>query len=626
VSDVPSHSPTISPSGIPTDVPSDSPTSAPTSSPSSTPTHVPTSEPTGGPSDSPTDVPTSEPTGGPSDSPTSSPTGLPTSQPTSVPTSLPTVTPSASPTSGPSSLPTTSTHPTGVPTSQPTVTPTSLPTVLPSAHPSNTPTRHPTHTPGTTDPPSVSPTDLPTVSPTVSQAPSVSIAPSSSPTKTDPFAIVFTYMLGFSNSSISASTLDNSDEDIGIMDETRVTLAKVLAFGDVSRRRSLRNLSVVFKSPNGAESIFHRRVIDDECPIDLQPSAEKCVRVVTQVLVFANSDRYDETAVGNIVRDPIKTSMETNLFLDTYGKEEVVAVKYLGDGSVLLGDELDPLVNNEGFLNTNGIAGVAVGSILLVAVVALFAITRSRADDDRDDDIPEVESSDASYNSDLDPEMDMPSDGKRSLPLIDETNSFEATDVARAAQFDPETGGVIPAIGGAPSEGASSSNYSDSSDQEADLLIGRLDAAVSSGDWAAVAAIAGDLSTADEASTMSSVQSSKFSDAASRERDGLSKADAKRAATIDQLINEGDWNAVGATAAAFDSDNSTSSGGSALAANVAPHTSPVQHKKKSILDFIAGPWQSSAASKAIVEDEDEVEIEIGTDAEVEMNAPASEYL
>jgi hypothetical protein len=386
------------------------------------------------------------------------------------------------------------------------------------------------------------------------------------------------------------------------MDDMRTTVYKVLALGDINRRRNLRKL-ISFKAEDPYDAIRHKNLIDeDECPESFTESAS-CVRVVTEVLVRANPDSYDEASVSKEVNEPINESMSSDLFIDTTTRKEVKEVKYLGPGTVNEDEPLDPNTNRGGLLNGSGIAGIAVGSVFVVFAIALFAFSRSRAEDDRDDESPD--SSDVSDGIDV--EMETPDDGggKTNLPSIGGTNSFEAISLSRAAQFDPETGGVIPPVVSEGSNGSSSSSMYGSSDDESELLIGRLDAAVSAGDWTAVAAIAGDLSSADEASTFSSTHSVKVGDG---NRGDLFGEDATRAANIDKLIAEGDWNAVGATAAAFDSGASSS--GSEHVGDTEPNTNiGGEGKKRSILDFIAGPWQSSAASKAIVEDTTEGNVE-----------------
>lgn len=405
--------------------------------------------------------------------------------------------------------------------------------------------------------------------------------------------------MGFNDTAIGARTLDDAEGDVYIMDDIRMTLYKVLSLSDITTSNRLRKLIKFMGEEPQMDSMRHKNVIDEEeCPESFSKSAS-CVRVVTQIIVLANADVYDDDTVKSRVLDPVREAMLTDLFVDSTEVEQIQEVEYLGEGVLIPGDFVPTSDGSRSALNEGGIAGLAVGSVFFVAAAFLIGFSRSRAHDDREDESP-GDSSDASYTSELDPIQF----GKRDVPLIEGSDTFEATDVSRSAQFDLETGGVVPPIVSEDDDDGSSSNYSDS-DKEGELLIGRLDAAVTAGDWAAVAAIAGDLSTADEASTFSS-HSPKFHDALSRE--GLSPEDAKRAATIDKLISEGDWNAVGATAAAFDSDGSTTTGSELSRDNKSKNISG-DSKKKSILDFIAGPWQSSAASKAIAQDGAEGDIE-----------------
>jgi hypothetical protein len=388
------------------------------------------------------------------------------------------------------------------------------------------------------------------------------------------------------------------------MDDIRQTVRQVLALDDITRRqlRSQLQLDVSVRSRvlkigfrgQGDNAVFHKSLTDeDACPESFTESVS-CVRVVTEVVVYANNQRYTEIEVEDSVRTPIKESMEGSLFVDFMDMKALREVKYVGGGSVV-GDPVDLTGNDRNpIMSLAAFAGVAVGAIFLIAAIALFAVTRSRADDDREEP-PEVQSSDeSSYNSDLDPEIEVPTSGTKGLAIAEGTEKdplIDPLDTTHAHQIDIETGAaIVPVVmSGDANDSDGSSKYS-GSDEESDILIGRLDAAVSAGDWAAVAAIAGDLSTADEASSMSSVNTSKYSN--TRERDGLDAANAKRAATIDQLILEGDWNAVGATAAAFD-DGSSSGASSSMKSEKnseisSKNISSNDGTKKSIIDFIAG--------------------------------------
>ncbi len=706
-SDLPTESPTVSPTSAPSPSPSKQPTSSPSVSPTSTPTVVPSVHPTPSPSAKPSASPTPQPTDQPtlSKSPTvepshrptfvgsykpsvsKEPTAAPTSSPTHSPTGTPTASPSQGPTGQPTSSPTSS--PTSNPSRGPTMTPTSSPTTLPTHSPSDVPTMIPTASPtlvASSAPsmthsgvPTVPPSNVPSTTPTwISSAPSISLEPSSSPTYRDPFGVSFTYMLGFDNETISAQTLDDARLYVDIMDEVRQGIRRVLALNDVGRRRGLsdisstaekqdeyldRMLDVVLLTDDPLGSIFHRNLKDDECPEEFT-SSSSCVRVVTEVLVFANPETYTEAQVSNSVWKPMRSSMSSesnDKFLSEVNGNgrgpggEVKEAKYLADGPNVPLTPSSPDPQDDRLIGAPGIAGIAVGSIFLVGFLLVFGYGRSRMDDDRitrEANGAEVSLSESDYSEDLrggsrgsssflDLEIGVKNRGGNMSPelqqrlvpppSLEESSTFEAEDVSKAAQFDIDTGNVIAPIlsrsrsgsgsehgsssgSGSSSSGNSSSVLSDSqgsTDADAEALIGRLDNAVSNGDWAAVAAIAGDLSTADEASTYSSVPS-RYSSHGSKVREKLSYEDKERAETIDRLVSIGDWNAVGATAAAFDSDSSMSGTERSNMVGLDQANGSESfgsggnqgEQKKSILDFIAGPWQSKAASKVMAQDAD----------------------
>jgi len=116
--------PTATPTDTPTITPSATPTDTPTITPTATPTDTPTNTPTGTPTDTPTNTPTNTPTGTPTDTPTNTPTGTPTDTPTNTPTGTPTGTPTNTPT--------------WTPTTNPSWTPTATSTASPSATATNT--------------------------------------------------------------------------------------------------------------------------------------------------------------------------------------------------------------------------------------------------------------------------------------------------------------------------------------------------------------------------------------------------------------------------------------------------------------------------------------------------------
>lgn len=617
----PSMQPSITPSALPSDSPSREPSAIPSTQPTVYPTEgpttIPTISPSAVPSSRPSVIPTVRPSVYPSEGPTALPTSMPSVAPSTRPSATPTVLPSAYPSEGPTTVPSTepsstpSTTPTATPSRVPTLFPSQVPThspsdspsIAPSMKPSKSPSQHPTLFPS--GQPSTVPTEEPTIAGSLS--PTLTQAPSAFPTQAVPFQVDFTYITGYNETSITARSLDDAEQYVFIMDDLRFSIRKVLALEDITRRRMRSLIGFRGDDPQFSQ-IYHKRVIDeDSCPDSFTESVS-CVRVVTEVIVYANPDTHSTDSVRKSVRSPIKESMDEGVFLNFVESSQLKEIIYLGDGAVLSNDPENFLGNDRGNLGNGGVAGIAVGSIILVTGIALFAFTRSRAEDDRSAG-PNAQSSDNSSFSEMNTMTAVPVAEKRSLPVVQEKKSFEEVNVSRAAQFDTETGVVIPAvISGQSGSSSSSSNYS-GSDNEGEILISRLDAAVSAGDWAAVAAIAGDLSTADEASTMSSVNTGKLSNP--HERKGLTKEDAKRAAKIDKLIAEGDWNAVGIAAQAFESASSSSGSEPQKSAAVEKDVERnYTGKKRSIIDFIAGPWQSqsSAASKAIVDDVSESQI------------------
>jgi hypothetical protein len=476
--------------------------------------------------------------------------------------------------------------------------------------------------------------------PTQSSVPTQTVAPSSSPTVAVAFPIDFTYIVGFDNETITAQTLDDGNQDVVIMDDVRGTIRRVLAWYDVTRRRrrllrqpqSQRRLQqegwwIGFRSDGSAgepeySQIHHKHVVDENaCPTSFLQS-KSCVRVVTEVVVYANPDYHNDTTVNIKIQSSIQNSMNGDLFLDSMERTEIKEVMYVSAGSVLEDGSENSLVGDDrGVLSEGGVAGIAVGALFLAAIIGLFVFSRSRSEDDRSlvvnsrgGDSP---SSDDSYSlQEEDAEIGMSTtmkgdDNKRSLKSVvndADTMDVDKAGISRATQLDTVTGAVIPAAVSSRSSASASilsSRYSDS-EKEDGIWIGRLDAAVSAGDWAEVANIAGELSTADEASTESSMNTRKLN--ISSDRESMLEVDDKRSTSIDKLI-AGDWNAVGATAAAL--DDASHSAGSEVSNDLknSKIVAGDNVKKRSIIDFIAGPWQSSAVSKAIIQDAPESDVE-----------------
>ena len=536
------------------------------------------------------------------------------------------------------------------PSSVPTAAPTIVASILPTSTPSSLPSNQHSHSPSS--------------SPSISAQPSFSTVPSMIPSHS-PSGIVyryktsFTYMMGFDDASVKLGVLDDDDDKVDtIMTSTTNAIVKVLSsspsIGVVQRvrvlnvsllrggtgagtigtidtigtassnsqqKRQLQDLNVSTQlDTNGVD---HKAKLDALCTSAFTIATD-CIIVVSEVsLQSSTTTAIDIDIVNQSVYNSIEASMSDDTFVQEVGEANVKEVKYLNDGGEV---SIDP--RGEIGVGGGSIAGITIGSVLFVLLIAiLVGRTRARSEDEN----LEVESIDSDDDSDLyeNPDDDLSTEPvgggdvdekgnekTRQLPMIEEhddgsTSLMKDTGV----QLDTTSGQVVGSTAisyVSSSVNSISSGYSADNPEsptrgaavgKGDELVDQLDAAVHAGDWAAVAAIAGDLSHADDISTVSSFHS-RAGDISydPSERDNLSSKDAKRAAQIDQLITEGDWNAVGATAAAFQSE-----GGSVSSHSVPDNekaSSPSQGpKRRGLRDFIVGPWNSKAADKAIESDE-----------------------
>ncbi len=387
---------------------------------------------------------------------------------------------------------------------------------------------------------------------------------------------------------------------------------------------------------NGVEHLYHQEA---ECTSDFTQSSD-CLVIVSEVSLLSSSNnvKIDKELVSKVIYGIMKFTIDNESFRKIIGIDDIVEIQYLNDGN-------QPPINDptRGFepqvgVGGGSIAGITIGSVIALLCLAFF-VGRARARSE-DRSIQQDELSDDDY---LNPDEDAVSDDdvergiddpalmsttedvksrSRQLPLGQENvNAEDQSDTNEdqsltqtGLQFDPATGEVTgsAAMSYASSYKSIGSGYS-ADDPETpgkgtmmdngDMLVDQLDEAVHAGDWAAVAAIAGDLSQADDISTMSSLHS-RAGDISydPSERSNLAPPDAKRAAQIDKLIAEGDWNAVGATAAAFESEVSEDS---PEKRSLPPQEQPTAKRGKSLLDFISGPWQSKSASEAIVDSNDD---------------------
>jgi hypothetical protein len=282
------------------------------------------------------------------------------------------------------------------------------------------------------------------------------------------------------------------------MDDVKGTINQILFELNVRRKAVLsRTLNAVtgieVATEDPINSINTKKLFDeDPCPDEFSDS-DACVIVVTEVSMYVNQDLFTPSEVENFVELQMKTSMSDGTFLQNMSTSDVKEIQFVGLGDLTKPGNLDRPEKTRGIAILSGeIAGVASASAFVAVLIAIFAIGRRRSQDDR------IESDDEFDGDDL-----VPLSPKKARKLD-----------ATAVQMDLETGDVIlvsssdSVKSGSGSSSSSSSEGMDSVEREAELLIKRLDHAVTAGDWAAVAAIAGDLSTNDDvSSTYSSMNS-----------------------------------------------------------------------------------------------------------------------
>ena len=411
--------------------------------------------------------------------------------------------------------------------------------------------------------------------------------------------------MGFDNEIVRDDVLSNLRDDIyeatadaivvTITDTSSLSFSRRLSANlqrsmMMLRGSSSRLLQQTFSFPtigtynNGVE---HKVRESAQCTSDFVESSH-CLVISSQVTLNAlsssSSSDLTKEQINNAIYDSMKVSMVDDTFRDTVNIFEVKEVKYYSNGSYV------PLTpgNGDGDIGVAGgsIAGITIGSVLFLVLLALF-VGRSR---NRSDE--------SVHSGDLDDDY-VDNGDKASEVMVNSVTSSKSKNRS-GLQFDPTSGGVI----GSSARSYASSSYksvnssykSATSGYSADNpdFMSKLDAAVNAGDWAAVADIANDLSQADEVSTMSSYHSRRSGDVFfdASDRKDLSVTDTKRAAKIDKLILEGDWSAVGKTAELFAEDSENEQQDNKKSA-------PEGLKRRTLLDFISGPWNSLAAGKAI---------------------------
>ena len=461
--------------------------------------------------------------------------------------------------------------------------------------------------------------------------PTESLEPSSSPTRRVDFEIEFRYILGFEDPEITALYLAGNETGIEIMNAARGAIQRVLANNGVTsgQRKLLARLLVAFKDNDPDSGVMNAVAAITECPPSFTVSQE-CSIIESAIIVEADPDVYDDEKVNSEVLSPVEDSMESGDFLVVMGRDEAKEILFLGnDIYPPQPDDVDP--NPVG--QPAQIIAIALGSMLLLAIILL--VSRSTVRDSREEVDLEIISADNSDTAgrqylegigdeeegfpDLRPiderfESDVlggRSESETDQRPIDER--FESDVLGKPsgpAQLDISTGEAIGNLSPASISASSGTGKSEDGDN---ILIDRLEEAMDAGDWGAVAAIAGDISQGDDTSTNMSLHSRNTSlSGKSRDRSNLSEEDNKRLEKIDQLIAQGDWSAVGATAAAFDAQSDASSGQASKTSTGSTKSGDDKKRPgRSILSFVAGPWQggkSSAAAEAMEEEEPKSDI------------------
>lgn len=132
-------------------------------------------------------------------------------------------------------------------------------------------------------------------------------------------------------------------------------------------------------------------------------------------------------------------------------------------------------------------------------------------------------------------------------------------------------------------DGSDNDQASVSTPNEHKTFMQHLDAAIADGDWAAVATLAGEISDSDN-----SPGSGTSSNRDVTPVNGENLSEEERVETINKLVVEGDWIAVGATANAFETEPEDKK---------SFESPPRSNKRKNLLDFITMPWSNSKDGK-----------------------------
>lgn len=373
-----------------------------------------------------------------------------------------------------------------------------------------------------------SPTKAPTLQPTftMSSMPTVSTeSPSIAPTFTEEYQVDFAYIVG-----LESNQSENNDS---ILDDLSSAIQQVLLQGMLNSSANSRRL--VKLHPDLRNAIQHLRSEDVTCPESFE--SQYCRRMISQVTLLVNLDRYSLQSVEANVRSSIESSMAPNgSFLSFVEDEQVKEIQYLQSSN-------DSILNRStttSSLGDKGKAGIAVASAIIVLASLFIASRRKRPVDDhghsQEESVME-EVADELFAKNLNMDLNSLEEGQ-------ESNLLDAKSIFVGDMMNQESKSLLA---GSMSDFAKQSMISESFCES---------------------------------------NSSVYTD------------------DVNITIDTGGWNAVGATANAFDEVSSVSdSDSSRLDLSYEEDEengsgTPIGNSK-TIIDFIAGPWQHAESLSSI---------------------------
>eukprot|EP00531_Pseudo-nitzschia_arenysensis_P005952 CAMPEP_0116116244 /NCGR_PEP_ID=MMETSP0329-20121206/934_1 /TAXON_ID=697910 /ORGANISM="Pseudo-nitzschia arenysensis, Strain B593" /LENGTH=872 /DNA_ID=CAMNT_0003609725 /DNA_START=149 /DNA_END=2767 /DNA_ORIENTATION=- len=309
------------------------------------------------------------------------------------------------------------------------------------------------------------------------------------------------------------------------------------------------------------QSIFLPTTITDhstiDCPTNLIKPAFRCESITASVvLLFQPMDEDPTERAANF-----ETVLSDAIFAGDLQE-------FLESSSVFIVDvdALEPGDETPGGGNSAGIAAGAIFGVALLATIIYF-VRGSRGEENV------VNSSELNIDPlqlDSGSKVDDPSvhdggdasssnagsSGWSSSAGIDSMN----TNSADGLEFEKST---IPAITTSTSPLAKTSGIAGQADAKDELTSPKvtrhdLDTAIEEGDWAAVGATAALLAAASDSQSYSS-KSEQYTGTRSRSGSSVSSLDVARAAELDHLVDAGDWEGVVLAAAKYEGDESKGS-------------------------------------------------------------------